>query len=185
MTTTDYLIDIALLLVVFRQIREGRIDARFVLLPLGIVGFVAHSYLHSIPTAGNDLVLIAVLVAVGATLGIAGGFATRVRFDGQHALARAGATAVTLWVLGMGTRMAFQLYSDHGGADAISRFSVSHHITSANAWVTAFVLMAIAEVATRVVTIVARGFAARQSAVRSAAWTAAAQPAARPIGTLV
>jgi hypothetical protein len=53
MTTTDYLIDIALLLVVFRQIREGRIDARFVLIPLGIVGFVAQSYLRSIPTAST------------------------------------------------------------------------------------------------------------------------------------
>jgi hypothetical protein len=47
-----------------------------VLIPLGIVGFVGHNYLHSIPTAGNDLLLIAVLVAVGATLGIAGGFAS-------------------------------------------------------------------------------------------------------------
>jgi hypothetical protein len=177
MTTTDYLVDIALLLVVFRQIREGRIDARFVLIPLGIVGFVGHNYLHSIPTAGNDLLLIAVLVAVGATLGIAGGFATRVRFNGEHALARAGVLAVTLWVLGMGSRMAFQLYSDHGGAEAITRFSVSHHITSANAWVTAFVLMAVTEVATRVITIVARGYLARQ--------TAAPVSTARPIGALV
>jgi hypothetical protein len=183
MTTTDYLVDIALLLVVFRQIREGRIDARFVLIPLGIVAFVAHNYLHSIPTAGNDVVLIAVMVTLGAMLGIAGGFATRVRFDGEHALARAGVIAVTLWVLGMGSRMAFQLYSDHGGADAITRFSVSHHITSTNAWVTAFVLMAITEVATRVFTIVARAYFARRSAaltssaLTSSALTSEAEPA--------
>lgn len=158
MTTTDYLIDIALLLVVFRQIREGRVDTRFVLVPLGIVGFVAHSYLHSIPTAGNDVLLIAALVVAGAVLGVAGGFATRVRFDGEHALARAGVVAVALWVLGMGARMAFQLYSDHGGARAIAHFSVVHDITSANAWVTAFVLMAMTEVATRIATIVARAY---------------------------
>jgi hypothetical protein len=153
-----------------------------VLIPLGIVGFVGHSYLHSIPTAGHDLLLIAALVAVGAALGIAGGFATRVRFDGEHALARAGATAVTLWVLGMGSRMAFQLYSDHGGSDAITRFSVAHHITSTSAWVTAFVLMAITEVATRMFTIVARGFLARKSATRQ---SAARTSVARPVGARV
>jgi hypothetical protein len=172
MTTTDYLIDIALLLVVFRQIREGRIDARFVLIPLGIVAFVAHSYLHSIPTAGNDLLLIGAMVAIGAVLGVAGGFATRVRFDGEHALAQAGVIAVALWVLGMGSRMGFQLWSDHGGASTIAHFSVAHDITSSNAWVTAFVLMAMTEVGTRVATIVGRAYLARQRAPR-------------PIGALV
>jgi hypothetical protein len=94
--------------------------------------------------------------------------------------------AVTLWVLGMGSRMSFQLYSDHGGAGAITRFSVSHHITSSNAWVTAFVLMAVTEVATRVVTIVVRGYLARQSAARqSAARPSVARPSVRSVGTLV
>jgi hypothetical protein len=46
MTTTEWLTDIALLLIVFRQLWEGRVDARFVLFPLGICAFVAHSYLH-------------------------------------------------------------------------------------------------------------------------------------------
>lgn len=71
MTTTDWIIDIALVLVVFRQLREGRLDLKTFLIPLGIVAFVAHNYLDSIPTAGNDLVLIGVLMAVGAALGIA------------------------------------------------------------------------------------------------------------------
>jgi hypothetical protein len=166
MTTTDYLVDIALLLVVFRQVREGRVDARFVLVPLGLVGFAVHSYIHSIPTAGNDLVLIATMVAIGAALGIAGGFATRVRYDGRDALAKAGSLAVALWVLGMGARMGFQLWSDHGGAETIRHFSVVHDITSSDAWVTAFVLMAMTEVGTRVATIVGRAYLARQAAPR-------------------
>lgn len=164
MTTTDWILDLALLAIVFRQLRLGRVDARFVLLPLGIVAYTAHTYLHSIPTAGNDLVLIASLTAIGAALGIAGGLATRVRSDGgRYALVQAGWIAATLWVLGMGSRMAFQLYASHGGGEAIGRFSAHHDITTEQAWVTAFILMAFTEVATRVITIVVRAWMAQRT----------------------
>lgn len=153
MTTTDWIIDIALLLVVFRQIRESHIGRAFVLVPLGLVSLAAHNYLHTIPTDGNDPILIAVLIALGAVLGIASGLATRVRSDGERVLVKAGAVAVFLWLLGMGSRMGFQLWSEHGGADVLTRFSVAHHITSDQAWVAAFVLMALTEVVTRILTI--------------------------------
>lgn len=167
MTTTDWILNIALLLVVLRQIRESHIDARFVLLPLGMVGFAAHSYLHDIPTAGNDLVLVAVFVAIGAVLGIGGGLTTRVRESGGHLLAKAGVVAAALWVLGMGSRMAFYLWSEHGGESTIGRFSAAHHITSSDAWVAAFVLMALTEVVTRIGTIVLRAQLARRQALVS------------------
>ncbi|NEB77323.1 hypothetical protein G3I40_19165 [Streptomyces sp. SID14478] len=157
MTTTEWITDIALLLVVFRQLREGRLDLRSFLIPLGIVAFVAYSYLDTIPTGGNDLVLIGTLVAVGAALGIAGGIYTRIRSAGGHLLIKAGAVSATLWVLGMGARMAFQLWTEHGGgADTVARFSITHHITSDQAWVAAFVLMALTEVVTRLATIYLR-----------------------------
>jgi hypothetical protein len=104
MTTTEWITDIALLLIVFRQIKQGRLDAKFVLLPLAIVSFVAVKYLHSIPTDGNDPALIVSLVATGAVLGIGGGIFTRVRVDGRDVLIKAGAIAAALWVIGMGAR---------------------------------------------------------------------------------
>ncbi|WP_328303379.1 hypothetical protein OG389_35720 [Streptomyces sp. NBC_00435] len=157
MTTTEWITDIALLLIVFRQLREGRLDLKTFLIPLGIVAFVASSYLDTIPTAGNDLVLIAVLVAVGAALGIAGGVYTRIRTVGEHVLIKAGAVSAALWVVGMGARMGFQLWVEHGGgATDVARFSVSHQITSDKAWVAAFVLMALTEVVTRLATIYIR-----------------------------
>lgn len=162
MTTTEWITDIALLLVVFRQLREGRVDLAFVLIPLGIITFVAHSYLKGIPTAGNDLVLIGTLIAIGAVLGIAGGIYTRVRYDGRHALVKAGAVSAVLWVLGMGSRMAFQLWSENGGGDSIARFSATHQITTEQAWITAFVLMALTEVVTRIVTILLRSYSAHR-----------------------
>ncbi|ASY34607.1 MULTISPECIES: hypothetical protein [unclassified Streptomyces] len=157
MTTTEWITDIALLLVVFRQLREDRLDLKTFLIPLGIVAFVAHSYLHSVPTGGNDLVLIGTLVGVGAALGIAGGVYTRVRRAGEHVLIKAGAVSAILWVLGMGARMGFQLWTGHGGADDVARFSLAHDITSTQAWVAAFVLMALTEVVTRLATIFVRG----------------------------
>ncbi|QCX81499.1 hypothetical protein C9F11_39585 [Streptomyces sp. YIM 121038] len=157
MTTTEWITDIALVLVVFRQLREDRLDLKTFLVPLGIVAFVAYSYLDSIPTAGNDLVLIATLMGVGAALGVAGGVYTRIRTLGGHVLIKAGAVSAILWVVGMGARMGFQMWVEHGGgADDVARFSLAHHITSQQAWVTAFVLMALTEVVTRVATIFIR-----------------------------
>jgi hypothetical protein len=151
MTFTDYLTDSILILLVFRQLREARYDRRAVLLPLVIVAVVAKSYLHSIQTGGNDLVLIVLLVAVGATLGTTSALATRVRADGgEHALVKAGAVSAALWVLGMGSRMAFAIWaSSHSGHESVARFSM-HHSLSAEVWTTALVLMALAEVCSRV-----------------------------------
>lgn len=157
MTTSDWITDIALLLVVFRQLREGRLDLKSFLIPLGIVAFVAHTYLDSIPTAGNDVALIGTLMGTGAALGIAGGVYTRVRSVGGHLLIKAGAVSAILWVVGMGARMGFQLWVEHGGgSDDVARFSLAHHITSDQAWVSAFVLMALTEVVTRLATIFIR-----------------------------
>jgi hypothetical protein len=156
MNTTDWITDIVLVLIVFRQLREDRLDRKTFLVPLGIVAFVGFKYLHAIPTGGNDLVLIGTLMAIGAALGIAGGVFTRIRFAGGHLLIKAGAASAVLWVLGMGARMGFQVWVDHGGADPVARFSLAHDITTDQAWVAAFVLMALTEVVTRVATIFVR-----------------------------
>ncbi|MGW4702466.1 hypothetical protein [Streptomyces sp. NPDC004285] len=156
MTLTDWLVDIALILIVFRQLREGRLGPRSYLLPLGIVAFFASQYLDGLPTEGNDLVLIGATVGVGAALGIAGGVFTRIRSLNGDLMIKAGAVSAVLWVLGMGARLAFQLWVDHGGADDVARFSVEHRITSQQAWVTALLLMAVAEVVTRLATIFVR-----------------------------
>jgi len=156
MTTTDWIIDVLLVLVVFRQLREGRLDRVSFLVPLGIVGVVASTYLHTIPTAGNDPVLIGALMAIGAALGVAGGAATRIRSVDGRLLIKAGAVSAVLWVLGMGARMGFQVWVDHGGVDDVARFSLAHHITGDQAWVAAFVLMALTEVVTRLATIFVR-----------------------------
>ncbi|MFF4364763.1 hypothetical protein [Streptomyces sp. NPDC001594] len=165
MTATEWITDIALVLIVFRQLREGRLDHKTFLLPLAIVAFVGYSYLDSVPTDGNDLVLIGALTAVGAALGIAGGIYTRIRSLDGDLLIKAGAVSAVLWIVGMGARMGFQTWVQHGGgADDVARFSLAHHITSQQAWVAAFVLMALTEVVTRVATIYIRSRRAAETA---------------------
>jgi hypothetical protein len=162
MTSTDYLIDIVLLGLVLLQVRERRMDARSLLIPVVLVAFTASRYLKSFPTAGHDVLLDVVLAAIGLVIGTACAATTRVWMgaDGT-ARSKAGAAAAALWVLGIGSRMAFQEYAAHGGAGAIARFSAHHQITSSQAWVTALVLMALAEVTARLVLLRVRAFQAR------------------------
>jgi hypothetical protein len=156
MTTSDWILDIALILVVLRQIRWSRIDAMTVIVPLGIVAYVAHKYLTPIPTSGNDLVVIGVFAAVGTVLGVAGGLTTHMRVDQGRVSVRAGFVAASLWIAGMGGRLAFAIWSEHSGGPTLIRFSEQHHITSIQAWVSALILMVLCEVCTRVGVMVVR-----------------------------
>jgi hypothetical protein len=153
MTFTDYLFNFVLISLVFIQIKGHKVTRARLLFPLVVTGFVALQFLHSIPSAGNDLVLIVGLALLGAALGTGAGFVTCVRLQGATAFAKAGALAAFLWVFGIGSRLAFQLWVNHGGQGAVTHFSVVHHITSGAAWTAAFVLMALAEVTTRTAVI--------------------------------
>jgi hypothetical protein len=147
MTTTDYLIDSALILLVLLQIKERPLTTRQLLRPVIVVGIAVASYLHGVPTAGNDLVLASVLVLLGGAIGVASG-KTMIMRRGQagEALARSGWLSGFFWVLGMGSRMAFLVWISHGGSSTIAQFSSQHSITSSEAWTVALLGMAVAEV---------------------------------------
>jgi hypothetical protein len=170
MTITDYLLNGLLIALVIRQIRGRRLDAVNVLLPLGLVAFAASKFLLPIPTAGNDVWLELAGAGAGLVLGVACALTTRVQtHPGAAPFVQAGPAAAALWVLGIGARLGFALYATHGGAPAIGRFSVAHHITSGHAFVASLVLMGLAEVVARLAVLV----------IRSRLWTQLA-PASAP-----
>ena len=138
------------------------------------LGAAAVMFLHSVPAGGSDLALEAACVAAGAAMGAIGGLATRLRLgpDGRP-LGRAGVMAASMWVGGVGARLVFAVAAGKGAGPAIARFSVAHHITGSAAWVAALVMMALADVLTRLVVIYLRG---RRLAAAPAA-TAAGVPA--------
>jgi hypothetical protein len=157
MTTTDYLINAVFVLVVLRQARERQLDIRSLVVPLIAVVWVAQLYVHSIPTAGNDLVLVGVLASVGLALGVLGGFATHVRLGSTGvALARVGWTAGGLLIAGIGARMAFAFAVSNGAGPAVRSFSIANHLDAA-AWPVALVSMALVEVVIRLVIVQLRG----------------------------
>jgi len=157
MTTTDYLVNAAFVFVVLRQARERRLDARSLVVPLVAVFFVAQRYVHSIPSAGNDLVLVGLLASVGLALGVLCGLATHVRAGSDGlALARVGWLAGGLLIAGICARMVFVFAVTHGAEPAIRGFSVAHQIGAA-AWPVALVSMGLCEVTARLVIVHLRG----------------------------
>ena len=157
MTITDYLINAVFVFVVLRQARERRLDLRSLVGPVAAMFFVAQQFVHTIPTAGNDLVLIGLLAVVGVALGLMSGFATHVRAGSDGvALARVGWLAGCLLMVGICGRMVFVFAVTHGFEPAVGSFSVSHQIGAA-AWPVALVSMAICEVTVRLATIQIRG----------------------------
>ena len=153
MTTTEYLLNLALVGLVVLQIRGIKVTKAALVFPLVMTFWIATSLLKSIPTAGNDLVLEIGGGLAGAALGALAAVATSVTRTGQTATAKAGAVAALLWVAGIGARVGFSLWVSNGGAGTVRDFSIAHHITGGPAWGTAFILMALAEVSTRTAVI--------------------------------
>ena len=157
MTTTDYVIDILLIAVIFRQVRPRQLTLGNALLPLVLVAVAGAIYLGPVTVRGNDLALIIILTVAGAVLGLLSGLADKIWQDGAgRLLARASAFSIAAWVLGMGFRFWFVYYANHSGAAAVARFSRAHDLSGANIWTTALVLMAFGQVLARVGALQAR-----------------------------
>src|SRR4051794_25113126 len=117
MTVTDYVIDILLIAVVFRQMRARELTPLSVLLPVVLVVLACAHYLRVFTPGEGDLVLIAVLTAAGVVLGLLSGLVTEMWCDRDgRVIARAGVVAAVFWVVGMGFRFGFAVWSVRDGA---------------------------------------------------------------------
>src|ERR1700744_2591742 len=157
MSTSDYLIDSALVLLVLLQIKERELTPMQLIRPVVILGIAIVSYLHGIPTAGNDLVLVGVLALVGGLIGVASG-ATVIfrRADDGRIWFRAAWLSAFFWVLGMGSRFAFAYWSSHGGSGTVGTFSAHPAMSSGEAWTVALLAMAAFEVLGRTAVLAIR-----------------------------
>jgi hypothetical protein len=157
MTTSDYLIDSALVLVVLLQIRERELTTKQLIRPMVILAIAIVNYLHGIPTSGNDLVLAGTLAMLGGLIGLASGYTVIFRrADDGRVMFRAGWLSGIFWVLGMGSRFAFAYWSSHGGMSSIASFSAHHSITGGEAWTLALLSMAVFEVLGRTAVLAIR-----------------------------
>ena len=151
-----YLINALLILLVVRQIREHQLDLRALAVPVLAVAAAGHRVQEH--DGGSDIVLDLACVLAGAVMGAIGGLATRLRLGpGGRPLGRAGVEAASMWIAGVGARMAFYFAATHGAGPAIAAFSIAHHITGSAAWTAALVMMALADVLTRLAVVYLRG----------------------------
>lgn len=150
MTIFDYLLYGALIAPVVSQVNGRRVNLRWLVLPVAVVAYVAFRYLHGIPTSGANLDLAMAGAGAGLLLGTGCGLATAVfrRADGA-AIAKAGAAAVVLWVVGVGARLAFALYASHGAGPPSDTSPPPTASPSGKAWAACLILMALGEVAAR------------------------------------
>jgi hypothetical protein len=154
--TTTYILTAVLVLAVVRQLRGRKLAGASLWVPIGAVVYATSEYLPSIPTSGNDLVLVVLGAGTGVALGTLCGLHTLVYSDAKGVpYARANALAAVLWIVGVAARLAFSLYAQHGGGSTIAHFSIAHALTL-QAWIAALVLMALAEVASRTAVLVFR-----------------------------
>ncbi len=115
-------------------------------------------FLHSVPGGGSDITLDLLGVSAGAVMGAIGGRVTRLRLGANgRPLGRAGTLAAGMWIAGVGARMLFYFAATHGAGPAIAAFSIAHDITGPAAWTAALVMMALADVLTRLAVVWIRG----------------------------
>src|SRR5580704_19150022 len=177
MNALDYILDAVLVATVFLQFRGRRLTVRYLLLPVAIVVYFLVAYLKGVPTAGNDLYLIAGGVALGLIFGVGAGAFTRVYPGAKGIYAKAGLLAAAFWTVGVVLRTAFSVYASDGGASAdrnIGRVMHSWDITSSNAIVACLLLMVMVEVGSRQLIVGGRYFSLRKR-------TAASPSGSRPL----
>jgi hypothetical protein len=152
MTTTLYMLNLGLLaFVLWANLGTRTVTRSRLALPVLLVIAAGAVLLRDVPTAGHDVALEAAGAGAGIALGLIAAALVRVERDrvGQLVM-RAGATYAALWVAVIGGRMLFAYGADHWFPAAIGRFSMTHQITGADAWTTAFVLLSLSMVLTRV-----------------------------------
>lgn len=154
----QWLLNIGLLIFILgTNLGQRRITRRRLVLPVALAALAGMLLLSDAPGRGNDTALAVIGAVAGIALGVLAGLFMDLerKADGTVA-SRAGAAYATLWVLVIGGRVAFAESAGGWAAAAVRDFSISNHISGSAAWTTAFVIMALAMVASRVITTLVR-----------------------------
>jgi len=155
MNTEDYIVTLALLALVIRQIRGKAISVFGLSWPITIVLYAGYKYLHGVPSSGRNLDFLIGCITLGAALGVCCGIFTKVFRESDKIMAKATGLAVVFWIIGISARLAFGLYAENGGGTAIYNFSIRHGL-DIRIWAPALVTMSLAEVIGRTIPLAYR-----------------------------
>lgn len=152
MSTSQLILNVGLLAFVLgTNLGTRTVTGRRLLLPVVLVLIAAWAFLPDLPTTGGDARLELAGTLIGVVLGIAAAALMPVRRDPAGRLVTtAGIGYAVLWIGVIGGRIAFAYSATGWASRPVGEFSMAQQITGAAAWTSAFVLMALAMVLTRV-----------------------------------
>ena len=130
--------------VVLTRLGRHRYSRRQRLVTLGVIAVLVLKYVRGMPTTGHDALLEAVCAGIGVLFGLGMLASTAVERDEStgQVWVRAGVAYLVLWVVMLGSRIAFAYSATGFGRSEIGRFFATNHITGA-AITPAFVLMTV------------------------------------------
>lgn len=149
MNLEEWIISLLLIGLVVRQIKGRKLTLFSLIWPLGLVLYGAFTYLSQVPQYPSDWTFVFCLCVVGIILGVGCGSLTDVYVESNVIMARARVLAACLWILGMGSRLAFGIFATNGGEEQIIELSIKLNLHSAETWTTALITMALVEVLAR------------------------------------
>lgn len=156
MKLEDYIISLLLMASIVRQLRGRPVTWFGLAWPVGLVVYAGIEYMSGITNTGNNLLLVVICATIGALLGLACGRLSRVYPENARTMVRSTGVAAVLWIAGVGTRLAFGLYAEHGGDATIIRFDTWAHVSGFATWTAALLLMSLLEVLGRSTQLIPR-----------------------------
>ncbi|GMG73325.1 hypothetical protein LCM14_05670 [Priestia aryabhattai] len=116
------------LVVLLKQFGRKKFSIRNAIWPFIISGIIIKLYVKDIPTSGNDIVGLGLMIAAGILFGIAILFTVKVEWAEGKAFTIAGIPYLLLWILGLGWRLLLSNYAEHWNPQGFMKFMITHKL---------------------------------------------------------
>lgn len=143
------------LVVLLTQFGRKKFTIRNAISPFIICGIVIKLCVKDIPTSGNDIVALGLMIAAGFLFGIAILFTVKVEWSEGKAFTIAGIPYLLLWILGLGWRILLSNYAEHWNPQGFMKFMITHKL-DVDIIAPAFIFFTIAMFVTRILGIALR-----------------------------
>lgn len=121
------------------------------------VALIVALFVHSLPTAGNDVSLQLIGTGVGVIFGlVAGVLLPAERAASGEVYTRGGVAYAALWFVLSSARVVFAYGAEHWFPQGLVAFSIEHQLSGADVYANAFVFMSLAMVLARTAVLLTR-----------------------------
>ncbi|WGD97891.1 hypothetical protein [Bacillus safensis] len=165
-TQTWLIMGTIFLVVLFTQFGRKKFTVRNAILPFIICGIVIKMYVKDIPTSGNDIVALGLMIAAGILFGILILFTVKIEWSEGKAFTIAGIPYLLLWIIGLGWRIVLTNYAEHWNPQRFMEFMITHKL-DIDIIPPAFIFFTLAMFTTRILGIFIRLQLSRKKAATS------------------